>query len=463
MPSGPSRSTRRRRGNKPRTPADNVRATAGWVVEQTLSTFAPSTAFLESGLARCDPHDHGLLRELSLGTLRWLRRIDAVIAQASHRPFDSIDPGLRNPLRIAAYQLLFLDRIPPHAAVHEGVEQARRSTHRGGASFANAVLRKIARHRALEAWPVEESDPVRRLAIETSHPDLLVERWLHAHGRERTEALLAANNRAKALSLLCFRDRGGREMVAESLIDEGVEVEPSRLSSFGLLVRRGNPLHSAAFERGEFYVQDEASQAAAVVPPLRPGERVADLAASPGGKSLAMLAHDPDLDLVVADVDPGRLPRLRENLARLGRARPVVLADAGSPGLAAGSFDRVVLDLPCTGTGTLRKHPELKWRLSTDEMARLSRQARRLAAGAGGLVRDGGRLVLITCSLEPDENERVAEDLVSDGWRFVPLEDEDLPRGLEPWVEGPGRVRIFPEADHDGFTVQVLERARARV
>lgn len=442
-----------------RTPQDNVRVAAAWVVERTLASLAPVDAFLDGALSRYDERDQALLRALVLGTLRWLRRLDHVISQASNRPLEEIEPPLLGPLRVAAYQLLFLDRVPAHAAVHEAVEQAGHLTHRGGAGFVNAVLRRIARSPQLHDWPVKEPDAVRRLAIEGSHPDLLVSRWVERFGLAATRDLLAANNRPKPLHLLAFRDRGGRELLAERLIDEGIEVEPSRLSTLGLVVREGNPLASEAFRRGEFYVQDEASQVAALLPPPRPDERILDVAAAPGGKSFALLAHEPRVRLVASDVGLARLERLRANLRRLDRRLPLVLADGAAPPFRA-AFDRVVVDLPCSGTGTLRKNPELKWRIGESEIERLAREGLRLAHGAATLVAAGGLLVLVTCSLEEEENEGVARRLLE---REPGFEAVDLAAALEPplsrAVERPGLWRLLPAGDHDGFTVQVLRRS----
>jgi len=457
---GPPRPFRGRRLNQPRTSEDNVRVSAAWVVERTLDTLAPSSVFLDSALARCDECDHALLRELALGSLRWLRRLDHVIARASHRPFEKIEPALRAPLRIATYQLLFLDRIPAHAAVHEGVEHARRQTHRGGASFANAVLRRIARHPRLEDWPVEEQDATRRLAIEKSHPDFLVERWMARLGWERASSLLDANNRPKAMQLLAFRDRGGREFLAESLIDLGVAVEPSVLSPQGLIVRAGNPLHSESYRRGDFYVQDEGSQTAALIPPPRPGERILDAAAAPGGKSFAVVATEPKAELLAADVSPARMARFESNLRRLGRRLPAIVGDACRPPIR-GSFDRVMVDLPCTGTGTLRKSPELKWRISEPEIGRLSRQSLGMLHGLAPLVAPGGYLTTITCSLEPEENEAVVRHFLAEHPEFslLPLA-EHLHYPLDRWIVDRGCWRLPPEGDHDGFTVHVMVRRR---
>ena len=451
---------RSRRLTPRRTPQDNVRVAAAWVLERTLQSLAPADSFLDSALPRFDERDQGLLRELVMGSLRWLRRLDHVIAAASNRSFGEIEAPLHAPLRVATYQLLFLDRVPAHAAVHEAVEQAHQITHRGGASFVNGVLRRIARAPRLEDWPVADADPVRRLSIEKSHPDFLVARWLERFGRARALSLLDANNRPKPLHLLAFRDRGGRELLAEQLIDEGLEVEPASLSPLGLIVRRGNPFATAAFQRGHCYVQDEASQAAALIPPPRPGETVLDAAAAPGGKSFSLLACEPRVRIALSDVALARAHLLRANLRRLRRPLPLAVADAGAPAFSR-CFDRVVLDLPCTGTGTLRRHPEIKWRISEDEIGRLSRQALRLLAGAAQLVAPGGLLVAITCSLEREENEDVIARFLETqpGLSPVPLEGLlEAPAAAN--VTGPGAWRVLTGGDHDGFTVNVLAKAR---
>lgn len=443
-----------------------MRAAAGWVLERTLRSLAPVDSYLAGALTRFDERDQGLLRELVMGSLRWLRRLDQIIADASHRRFDQIEPALHSPLRVAAYQLLFLDRVPPHAVVHEAVDQAHQLTHRGGASFVNGVLRRIARDPQLASWPVREADPLRRLALEMSHPDFMVGRWLARFGRAATLALLDANNREKPMQLLAFRDRGGRELLAETLIDGGIEVEPSALSALGLTVRRGNPLASPAFDRGDFYIQDEASQAAALVPPPSPGEAVLDAAAAPGGKTFSLLAREPAVAPVLTDLALDRIDRLRANLRRLGRRLPIVVADAGAPPFSAVAangrgFDRVVLDLPCTGTGTLRRHPELKWRISESEIGRLSQQALRLLAGVAPLLRPGGLLVAITCSLEAEENEQVAASFVASHPEFEPLPLAGrLDAPLVPGIVGPGAWRTLTGGDHDGFSVSVLAKAR---
>ncbi len=457
---GAPRGGRQRRMTIRRNAQDNVRVAAAWVVERTLSSLAPVDSFLHTVLERYDDRDQGLLREIVFGTLRWLRRIDHVIEAAANRKLTAIEAPLHGVLRVAVYQLLFLDRVPGHAAVNEAVEQAHCLSHRGAASFVNAVLRRIARQPKLEEWPVQEADEARRLAIEMSHPEMLVRKWLDRFGKARTLSMLEANNQPKPLQLLAFRHRGGRELLAEGLIDEGLDVEPSDLSPLGLTVRRGNPLVTRSFERGDFYIQDEISQVAALLRLPRAGERILDVAAAPGGKGFALRAWEPEIRLVMGDLSPARLAVLRANLHRLKLQVPILLADAGEPPwVPRGDFDRVILDLPCSGTGTLRKNPEIRWRLSEKELGRLCDLGLRLLLGSAQAVTPGGLLVAITCSVEAEENEGVIDRFLDQRADFglLPLEEE-VRGNLREFIEAPGRWRILPGGDHDGFTVHVLRR-----
>ncbi|MDX1503403.1 MAG: transcription antitermination factor NusB [Thermoanaerobaculia bacterium] len=442
---------------------EGVRAAAARVLDRALDGRRPADRLLDAAAAGRSARDAALLRELVLGTLRWLRRLDAVIAAAAGRPLGRIDRRLLAPLRLGAYQLLFLDRVPAHAAVDRAVAEAKRRTHRGAAGFVNAVLRRIAERPALAEWPLRESDPVRRLAVETSHPDLLVERWWKRFGESATRTLLDADNLRPEIHLLAFEDRGGRDALATSLAGEGVATSPAPLSPVGLLVEGGDPLTSTAFARGDCYLQNQASQAAALLPPPGAGERILDAAAAPGGKSFALLAVEPRLRLVAGDLSPRRLATLTENLGRLRRTLPRVVLDAAAPPTGE-AFDRVVVDLPCSGTGTLRQHPELKWRLSAAELGRLAGRGLEMLLGAAKQVRPGGLLVAITCSLEREENEEVFDALLARRPDYRPL---PLAGRLEPALAAglfdEGRWRLLTGPRNDGFTVQVAERRRGRL
>lgn len=458
----PVASSRFSRASEGRAGQESVRTAAVWIVERTLASRAPVDTFLAGAAQGFDERDQGLLWELVLGTLRWLKRLDHVLVAASGRRLEQIQSDLLGVLRIAVYQLLFLDRVPPHAIVSEAVDQAHRRSHRAAASFVNAVLRRIAREPTLEAWPVRIDALVERLAVETSHPELMVRRWLERFGEAETRAILDANNRTKPMHLLSFRGKGGRELLAETLIEEGVEIEPSRISPLGLLVREGQALRTRAFRRGDFYVQDEAAQLVALLPRPRAGERVLDAAAAPGGKGLALLALEPTVHLVSADVALPRAVTLAANHRRLGGSTRLVAASAATPPFRD-AFDRVVVDSPCTGTGTLRKHPELKWRFGVAELARLADQALEMVIGASRAVAPGGRLVAISCSLEREENEEVGRRFLEERGEFRRATIDDLPVALaDVRTTEEGVVRIDPAGDHDGFTMQLFERSKAR-
>jgi 16S rRNA (cytosine967-C5)-methyltransferase len=260
------------------------------------------------------------------------------------------------------------------------------------------------------------------------------------------------------MHLLAFSEKGGRDPLAEALRAEGVETEASDLSRQGLIVRSGNALRTAAFVRGDFYIQDEVAQLAANLPQPRPGEWILDVAAAPGGKGLALLAAEPKVRLTAADLALPRLATLASNHRRLGVGSGLVAASAESTPFNE-AFDRVIVDYPCTGTGTLRKHPELKWRWSESELERLGAQAERMLLGAAVAVKPGGFLVAISCSLEPEENEEVGRRFLANAANFR----RSSARGRVPDIASSSRIgdgifRWFPSGDHDGFTVQLFER-----
>jgi 16S rRNA (cytosine967-C5)-methyltransferase len=436
--------------------ARGVRAAAAAVVERTLAAHAPADALLAAAAASFDDRDGRLLGELVYGTLRWLRRLDHVIGSAAARPVEKIDAPLLSVLRIGALQLLTLDRVPAHAAVSEAVDEARHRRGVAAAGFVNAVLRRIASASSWEAWPVAIPDAMSRLAVESSHPDRLVARWWRRFGEERTRAMVAADNGPRPLHLLGFASRGGRVELARALAAEGVATRASEVAPTGLVVLSGEPLASRAFARGDFYVQDEASQAAAQVPAPRSGERILDPAAAPGGKGLALLAREPGARVLFSDRSPARLARLRRNLERLGLECTLTIADAGLPPWPP-RFDRVVLDAPCSGTGTLRRHPELRWRFREEELARLAAESARMFAALAACVAPGGLLQLVTCSIEREENEEVVASFLERHRRFErqPLDSASCPPSDAGDLAG-GFWRLLPGAGHDGFSVHVL-------
>jgi 16S rRNA (cytosine967-C5)-methyltransferase len=424
------------------------------VLRETLERRARASALLLSRGGALSPADHDLLRALVLGVLRHRAALDAELAAATRVPLPRLAPGLREILEVALYQIRHLDRVPDYAAVDEAVRHARRSGGEGAARLTNAVLRELLR-RGPPARDLTAASAA-GLAEAFSHPPFLVERWLSRFGRERTLAILAADNAPSGLDLMANPRRGSREELAETLRAEAVETEPSPLAPLGLTVTAGNPLRSPRLGEGAFTVQDVGSQALPLL--LPPGETLVDLAAAPGGKSFAAVLLGRARASVAVDRSPERLRLVLENRRRLGveEVRPVAADFAALP-LSAGRFERVLFDAPCSGTGTLRKNPEIRYRVSPAAIERLSRAQEEGLAAAARLLAPGGYLLYSTCSLEAEENERVVERVLA---RAPELEEApiDVPEPLRGMVEG-SRFRIFPSDSSDGFTAHLIRRS----
>ncbi|MDO8680192.1 MAG: 16S rRNA (cytosine(967)-C(5))-methyltransferase RsmB [Acidobacteriota bacterium] len=363
-----------------------------------------------------DERDRALLLELVSGTLRMRAAIDFQLASRVIRSLSKLDEAVRIILRMSGFQLLYLSRIPASAVINDAVELTRRSGKSSAAGLVNAVLRALARDREKLTWPaVPPPDaavgPVAEyLAVVHSHPAWLVARWVERHGRDAAERWLEFNNHAAALCLAPNRTLVSRDALAEELLADGVETRPTSRAPHGLHVVSGQPLATRAFREGRFLVQDEASQLiAALVDPPR-GSRVLDLCASPGGKTMSLVADVGGQGLVVAsDVRPHRLRVLASTLARCcaSRARVIQVPAEGPLPLRDESVDAVLIDAPCSGLGTVRRDPDIRWRRSPEDLPRFAAAQLNLLDRACGLVRPGGTLIYSTCSSEPDENEDV--------------------------------------------------------
>jgi 16S rRNA (cytosine967-C5)-methyltransferase len=409
---------------------------------------APLVGELGRGLS---PEDQDLLRELVLGVLRWKSALDAEIAAVCRIRLDRLAPNLREILEVALYQLRHLDRVPPYAAVSEAVNHARESGGEGASKLVNGVLRGI----LLRPPPGSPEGTAAALARHFSHPEFLVERWLERFGPGATRVVLEADNAAPLLDLLANSAKTSPEALRTALLREGIETEASPLAPLGLTVLSGNPLRSALFTRGHFSIQDVGSQ---VLPLLLPaGGLLVDLAAAPGGKTISALAHGRAREAVALDRSRVRLSRVVENARRLGFPRIWPAAgDLAAPPLPLGRFDRVLLDAPCSGTGTLRKNPEIRYRVSAAGIERLAISQENWLGSAATLLSPGGFLLYATCSLEEEENERVVERVLTShpGLHRAAIEP---PEALSPYVEG-ARLRILPDARADGFTAHLLRR-----
>jgi len=410
-----------------------------------------------------DRREAALLHELVLGILRRQAALDHAISAVSNRTAAEMDPEVRAAARIGAYGVLFLDRVPDFAAVNSAVELVRSAGKRSAVGFVNAILRSITRKgRALLPPPPAEEDPA-ALALFHSHPEWWVRRLVDRRGWRAAERILEANNRPAATVLHPNGRVTNGSRLAASLRREGIETEPCRFMPEALRLLSGGLHASRAIERGEAWVQDEGAQLVTRMLGTSVGPRVGDFCAAPGGKSMQLATALREGGLLVAvDRHLGRLGKVRENLARIGLGRlPLVNADmaTASPPFRP-LFDQLLVDAPCSGTGTLRRHPEIRWRLREEQLAELGERQRLLLDCAAGLVVSGGSLAYAVCSMEPEEGEDIVTRFLAEqrGWRLADPRPA-LPPAAGPLVDEKGFLRTSPdEGGLDGFFGALLSR-----
>ena len=415
--------------------------------------------------------DHSLATELVMGVLRWRSLLDSQIAESSAQPLARLDIEILTALRLAVYQLRWLSRIPARAAINESVELVKRARKRSATSFVNAVLRKL----AASVSPVDASSKpaiseasVEALAASSAHPLWMVERWTQAYGLDVAFRICRHDQSIPATAIRLRSPEAEAQLRAE-----GIELAPGAVLASARLVQHGDVTRTAAFRTGLCVIQDEASQLVAAL--VGHGARILDCCAAPGGKTLAIADGNPNAEVAAVDLHPHRARLLQRLLNASDPARGagprkirVITADAQNLPFAA-NFDRVLTDVPCSGTGTLARNPEIKWRLTPEDLGDL--QARQLAIlrSAMAHVVAGGRLIYSTCSLEREENEAVIERSLEGDSSFRVLDcREELDRlqgereltwpDLSSLTRGP-YLRTLPGVHpSDGFFAAILEK-----
>jgi len=427
---------------------------------ETDAAFADLVLDVEATRSGVAPRDVGLATELVYGTLRWQRYLDWILAPHSRRPIDALDPRVRVLLRMTAYQLVFLARVPAFAAVNDAVTLAHAGA-RGAAEYTNAVLRAFARRGAREREPAPPREPIDALATRCSFPTWLAARWVARHGEAEAEMLMRAMNERPPLAVRTNTLRLSRDILAARLAhDDDVATRPTTWAPEGLVAERaaGTPARWRAFAQGACVVQDEASMLVARLLEPRAGETVIDACAAPGTKTthLAQLMDDRGR-IVAADPHPARLQRVTEAAARLG-VTIVQTIEATVQDLVtshASQADAVLVDAPCTNLGVLRRNPEVKWRRRPEDIEASAARQLEILSAAATLAKPGGRLVYATCSTEPEENDAVVADFVAaqPAWRLDPPADFALP------LDVGGYLRTRPDRHGtDAFTAVRLRR-----
>jgi len=421
--------------------------------------------------ASVKPADAALATEITMGVLRWRRLLDFLLERALKKPIERLDLPVALALRMGTYQLRFLEKIPARAAVNESVELVKMARKTSAASLVNAVLRKMASEAKAPAenYLPPNLSPAERLGILHSHPTWMVDRWLSQMGETATVAFLEANNRAPRLSC-ALHDVSRRDEVIRGLEAAGMRVEPGQLLSAAFAVSGGSPVRTEAFRAGQISIQDEASQAIPLLLGVRAGDRVLDLCAAPGGKTPALMRAAGGKAFVVAsDRHTHRLRAMQTQFKRLSLAgAQLVELDAMQSLPFRGDFDRILVDAPCSGTGTLARHPEIRWRLRPEQLRESREQQSRMLRMALAHLARGSRLVYSTCSIEPEENEEVIAEVLESTPSIRRMPVGEAARTLEPFLSpgvdsstlftNDGYFRTSPHAHHtDGFFAALLE------
>ena len=411
---------------------------AAFNILQQVEAGAFSSVLLAAAEPELQPIDRALCHELVLGVLRRQLFLDRIIEHNSKRRIESLDSAVRIALRLGLYQLRFLTRIPASAAVNESVSLVRAARLSSATAFVNAVLRRAIREADYDP-AADVSDPLEKIAVQTSHPVWLIERWAKAFGLAEAEAFARANNVVPPTAFRVIRTRVDQEEVLSKLRTAGAMLERSEIAEDAWRVSGATSVVRDLSSAGQIYLQDEASQLVPQLMNVEAGERVLDLCAAPGGKTTLMADRVGDNALIVAgDRSATRMATViaTSRLQELKAIKPVLLDATERLPFKPGTFDKVLVDAPCSGTGTLRRNPEIRWRLETGDIAAFAETQKRILRQAAEVVKPGGRLIYSTCSVEPEENEEVIQE-------FNPV------NSLRTWPQHQGC---------DGFFIAVLQK-----
>jgi 16S rRNA (cytosine967-C5)-methyltransferase len=417
---------------------------------------------------KLDSRDRALVTELVYGVLRWQGRLDWIINQQIKIRPDKVDLTVRLILRLAVYQLLFLDRIPAAAAVHEAVELAKTSQPKHVVRFVNGVLRTISRKSVALKEVEPEGSAEHRLAVLYSYPLWLVERWLTHLGNEETESFCQAGNQIPPTTVRVNTLKTTVATMATSFKDLGFFVESGKFVPEALHLRsiRTDLSSLKQYERGEFQVQDEASQVIAHLLQPQPGERILDACAGLGAKSthLGQLMENRG-EIIALDNQGWKLTRLLENAQRLGvscvEAMEINLLELVPSGEEF-SFDRILLDAPCTGLGVIRRNPDIKWKVKPKDFRRLHLLQRQMLEKLAPLLKSGGVLLYATCTVSKEENEETVQGFLAEHPDYQPESARPyLPLGNADLVNRSGAMQTWPHRHGtDGFFAARLRRFR---
>ncbi|WP_339320657.1 16S rRNA (cytosine(967)-C(5))-methyltransferase RsmB [Paenibacillus sp. FSL R10-2734] len=433
-------------------------------VEQqgAYSNLLLNSSLQKSSLSR---EDAGLVTELVYGTISRMNTLDFVLEEFVSKGIAKLQPWVRNLLRLSLYQIMYLDRIPSHAAVNEAVNIAKKRGHQGISGMVNGVLRSVLRAGELPVIP-DGLSPAKRISIQYSHPLWLVKRWITEYGVDTAEAICAANNEPPAVSVRVNTTMISREALLSQMIEQGLQAYASEVSPFGIVVKGGGNLALSSWYRdGYISIQDESSMLVAEAVAPESGMRVLDCCAAPGGKTAHMGELMKDKGSIYAnDLHPHKAKLISDQAARLGLDSVVTgSADALEleHTLEHQSFDRILLDAPCSGLGVIRRKPDLKWRKQPEDVASVASLQSQLLQSVSKLLKPGGILVYSTCTTEQTENSEVVAAFLKQNPDFTSITfASPLWNRLEgtALAEGEG-IQLLPHHyGSDGFYISKLQR-----
>lgn len=441
-----------------------ARAAAFDVLLKIEREHAFSSALLPVYEEKLQANDKSLCHHLTLGVLRNQIYLDRIVQSFSKTKIEKFDAEIKIALRLGLYQLLFLDKIPAFSAINESVNLIHRAKKRSASGLVNAILRRAARERNFK---FDYADETERISVETSHPRPLIERWTRAFGFAETERLARADNETPSLSFRLTAKSGASTI--ENLRKLGLEIVESKVAANGFTIGKPNETLFAFAEAGEIYFQEESSQLVAEAVKLRAGEKFLDVCAAPGSKFTQLrianyeLREAPaenrkaDSQFFAGDLYLRRLGFLRASAERQGLSALNLInydAENGLP-FADETFDRILLDAPCSGTGTIRHNPEIRYFLEESDFAELQTKQLKILSAASNALKKGGTLVYSTCSLEWEENESVVERFLETNARFEKI----APEVPERFLTVDGFARTVPARDKtDGFFIAALRR-----
>ncbi|OPY90034.1 MAG: Ribosomal RNA small subunit methyltransferase B [Syntrophus sp. PtaU1.Bin208] len=435
-------------------------------IDQTGSFAEPLLdACLNRQVLRSAPDRH-LLTSLVYGTLRMRGQLDWIVQQLYKGNFASMQDGIKNILRTALYQFLFLERIPVFALVNEAVELTKQR-YPGRENLVNALLRNAIRRAKNNdfSYPDLGKDPEKHIAVLFSHPPWLVRRWISIYGPERTLSLCRANNQVPPVAIRVNALKTTRPALKGLLEEEGFSVTESHFSPDGLLITGSSDTlrSSSANRQGLFILQDEASQLIARLAAPEGGEEILDLCCGAGVKTTHLAARMKNAGRILAvDLYPAKLESLKRLSTKMGISIIDTLqADASKEWekVFQEKFDRVLVDAPCSGLGTLRRNPEIKWRLQPQELSSYSHIQALIMDRAAALLRRGGRLVYSTCTILPEENELLIDNFLSRHEEFSINRNPEVPVPAPALIGGDGFFRTAPDiSGTDGFFAAILEK-----